>query len=76
MPLQEMYDQLAKVRDDQEAAARCGGQEWNGSGAGGGRPRIILVSRRLPYKLQVSARVRLREQRNNTWSRKGVLGVR
>lgn len=48
-----MYDQLAKVRDEKEAAARPGGQDWNGTNTAG-RPRIILVSRRLPYKLQAS----------------------
>lgn len=48
-----MYDQLAKVRDEKEAAARPGGQDWNGINTAG-RPRIILVSRRLPYKLQAS----------------------
>lgn len=49
---QEMYEQLAKVRDEQEAAARPGGQDW-ANGSAGGRRRIILVSRRLPYMLQV-----------------------
>lgn len=45
-----MYEELAKVRDEQDAA-RPGGQD--GANGATGRPRIILVSRRLPYKLQV-----------------------
>lgn len=41
-----MYELLARVRDEQEAA--------DGTGYGSpDRQRIILVSRRLPYKLQV-----------------------
>lgn len=51
--LQDMYEQLAKVRDEQEAASRPGGAPADGNGAGQGRQRIILVSRRLPCKLQV-----------------------
>lgn len=46
---QIMYEQLARVRDEQDAASRPGGQPQEG------RQRIILVSRRLPYKLNVSA---------------------
>lgn len=66
-----MYEQLAKVRDEKEAAARPGGQDWNGTHTAG-RPRIILVSRRLPYKLQVSFCDGFRRRRRRRYFRRFV----
>lgn len=52
---QDMYEQLQKVRDEQEADSGPFGASSGGRHPD--KPRIILVSRRLPYKLQVHSRI-------------------
>lgn len=49
--IQDMYEQLRMVRDKQEAGNSPFGVPSGGRNPD--NPRIILVSRRLPYKLQV-----------------------